>query len=124
MLMISSSLALTSLFYTLSFKIYDRIFPIKDLGHLHYFLSVEALQDDCALFLSQQKYIFDLLKKTNMINAKPVNSPMSPTANLSMFKGDPFCDLTLYRSTIGSLQYLSFTRPDLTFTISKVCQFM
>jgi hypothetical protein len=53
-------------------------FPLKDLGNLHYFLGVEALLDDRVLFFSQQKYIFDLLKKTDMINAKPVNSPMSP----------------------------------------------
>jgi len=99
-------------------------FPLKDLGNLHYFLGVEALLDDRGLFLSQQKYIFDLLKKTDMINAKPVNSPMSPSANLSLFKGDPFHDPTLYRSTVGSLQYLSFTRPDLAFAVSKVCQFM
>jgi hypothetical protein len=99
-------------------------FPLEDLGTLHYFLSVEALLDDRGLFLSQQKYIFDLLKKTVMINAKLVNSPMSPLANLSLFKGDPFHDPTLYRSTVGSFQYLSFTRPDLAFAVSKVCQFM
>jgi histone deacetylase 1/2 len=59
-----------------------------------------------------------------MLHAKPVNSSMSPTANLSLFKSDPFSDPILYRSTVGSLQYLSFTRPDLAFIVSKVCQFM
>jgi hypothetical protein len=84
-------------------------FPLKDLEDLHYFLGIEALQDDRGLFLSQQKYIFDLLEKTNMLHAKLVNSLMSTTDNLSLFKGDPFSNPTLYRSTVGSLQYLSFT---------------
>jgi hypothetical protein len=57
-------------------------FPLKDLGDLHYFLGIEALQDDHGFFLSQQKYIFDLLKKTNMLHTKPVNSLMSTTNNL------------------------------------------
>ena len=99
-------------------------FPLEDLGHLHYFLGIEALQNDRGLFLSQQKYIFNLLKKTNMLHAKLVNSLMSTTNNLSLFKGDPFSGPTLYRYIVGFLQYLPFTRLDLAFVVSKVCQFM
>jgi hypothetical protein len=59
-----------------------------------------------------------------MADAKPVSSPMSSSSALSAFTGDPMEDPSLYRSTIGSLQYLSLTRPDLAFVVNRVCQFM
>jgi hypothetical protein len=59
-----------------------------------------------------------------MADAKPVNSPMSSSSTLFAFTGDPMEDPSLYRSTVGSLQYLSLTRPDLAFAVNRVCQFM
>ena len=59
-----------------------------------------------------------------MLHAKPISSPMSNAKPLSAFDGAIFPDLTLFRSTIGSLQYLSITRPDLSFAINRVCQSM
>ena len=59
-----------------------------------------------------------------MLHAKPISSPMSNAKPLSAFDGAIFPDLTLFRSTIGSLQYLSITRPDLSFAVNRVCQFM
>jgi hypothetical protein len=94
------------------------------LGSLHYFLGIEVIPVKDGLLLSQQKYIRDLLNKTNMADAKPVSSPMSSSSALSTFTGDPMEDLSLYRSTVGSLQYLSLTRPDLAFAVNRVCQFM
>jgi hypothetical protein len=66
----------------------------------------------------------NLLKKTNMHEAKPITSPMAYSSALSAFTGDPMKDPSLYRSTIGSLQYLSLTRPDLSYAVNRVCQFM
>lgn len=57
----------------------------------------------------------DLLKKTNMLNCKPVNSFMSPSTKLSAFDSTSMEDPSLYRSVVGSLNYLLFTRPDLVF---------
>jgi hypothetical protein len=99
-------------------------FAVKDLGDLHYFLGVEVLQLNSGLLLSQRCYIMDLLKKTNMHEAKPITSPMASSSVLSAFSGDPMEDPSLYRSTVGSLQYLSLTRPDLSFAVNRVCQFM
>jgi len=76
------------------------------------------------LLLSQQRYIRDLLHKTIMVDAKPITSLMSSSSVLSAFTGDPMEDLSLYRSTVGSLQYLSLTHLDLAFSINRVCQFM
>ncbi|XP_059451553.1 uncharacterized mitochondrial protein AtMg00810-like [Corylus avellana] len=59
-----------------------------------------------------------------MMFAKPISSPMSASFPLSKFDGSTITDPSLYRSTIGSLQYLSLTRPDLSFSVNKVSQFM
>jgi hypothetical protein len=99
-------------------------FPIKDLGRINYFLGVEVIHAPHGLFLSQRKYILDLLQKTNMLTAKTVTSPMSSSTTLSRFDGEAFDDPSLYRSIVGSLQYLSLTRPDVSFAVNKVCQFL
>lgn len=59
-----------------------------------------------------------------MTLAKPISSPMSASSTLSKFEGSTIIDPTLYRSTVGSLQYLSRTCPDLAFVMNKVSQFM
>jgi hypothetical protein len=59
-----------------------------------------------------------------MHEAKPISSPMYSSHTFSANMGDSMEDSTLFRSTVGSLQYLSLTRPDLAFAINKVCQFM
>jgi hypothetical protein len=94
------------------------------MGSLHYFLEIEVIPVKDGLLLSQQKYIRDLLNKTNVADAKQVNSLMCSSSALSAFMGDPTEDPSLYRSTIGSLQYLSLTRPDLAFAVNRVYQFM
>ena len=55
-----------------------------------------------------------------MVDAKPVNTPMASSTQLSLFEGDPFSDTTLYCSTVRALQYLSITRPDISFTMNKL----
>lgn len=99
-------------------------FPITDLEKLHYFLGIEAVFSPTGLLLSQQQYILDLLHKTNMSLAKPVKTPMAVSDTLSAFTSPTFDNPTLYRSTVGSLQYLLFTRLDLAFAIGKVSQFL
>ena len=56
--------------------------------------------------------------------AKPISSPMSSLSTLSKCEGNTITDPTLYHSTMGSLQYLSITRPDLSFAVNEVSQFM
>jgi len=95
---------------------------IKDLGPLHFFLGIEVIKNSSRFLLSQQHYILDILRCTNMVAAKPVSSPMSTTTSLSAFDGTTFDDPTPYRSTVGALQYLCITRPD--YTVNKLSQFM
>ncbi|KAB5531523.1 hypothetical protein DKX38_018193 [Salix brachista] len=99
-------------------------FAVKDLGNLHYFLGIEALWCSNGVYLTQRKYIADLLQKTKMDHAKPCSSPMASTCRLTSTDGEPFEDVHLFRSVVGSLQYLAFTRPDLAFSVHKVSKFM
>lgn len=99
-------------------------FSLKDLGETKYFLSIEFTRTSHGLHLSQQKYITDLLEKTKMVAAKPVTTPMSLTPKLSLTSGSKLDDPREYRATIGSLQYLSFTRPDIAFAVNRLSQFM
>lgn len=99
-------------------------FAVKDLGPLHHFLGVKVTSVYGGILLSQRQYILNLLKRTNMLEAKPVSSPMSSSQQLSLFNGNPCPDETLFRSVVGALQYLSLTRPDISLAVNKVCQFM
>lgn len=115
----SNMATLTQLIHTLSAD-----FPLKDLGSLHYFLGIECHRNSSSLVLSQQKYIMDLLIKANMTNCKPFSTPMSPSSKLAALESISVEDLTLYRSIVGTLQYLLFTRPNLYFSVNRVCQYM
>ncbi|KAL5780562.1 hypothetical protein ACOSQ2_011299 [Xanthoceras sorbifolium] len=99
-------------------------FALKTLGSVSYFLGFEAHRTDSGLFLTQTKYIGDLLKKTNMIDCKPCDTPLSAGTKLTLAAGEPFSEPTLYRSVIGALQYLSHTRPDISFVVNKLSQFL
>jgi hypothetical protein len=99
-------------------------FAVKDLGNLNFFLGVEVIPNSHGAMLSQQRYILDLLTRTKMIDAKPVTTPMASSTSLTAFDGEPFPDHTLFRSTVGALQYLSLTRPDIVFCVNKLSQFM
>ncbi|KAB5529471.1 hypothetical protein DKX38_019552 [Salix brachista] len=69
-------------------------FAVKDLGNLHYFLGIEALWCPNGVYLTQRKYIADLLKKTKMDHAKPCSSPMASSCRLTSTDGEPFEDDT------------------------------
>lgn len=99
-------------------------FSLKDLGEVKYFLGIELFRTATGLHLRQQKYISDLLQKSNMSTAKPVSTPMSPTPKLSLKFGTCLENPSEYRATIGSLQYLSFTRPDIAYAMNKLSQYM
>ena len=93
---------------------------MKDLGDLHFFLGIEATRHQDTLFLTQTKYIKDLLQRVQLLEAKHIATPAA-TKQLSLYDGTPFLDQTLYRSTVGSLQYLLFTRPEIAYYVNKVC---
>ncbi|PKI49294.1 hypothetical protein CRG98_030312 [Punica granatum] len=97
---------------------------MKDLGPLHFFLGMEAKSDSTGLYLKQSKCIHDFLVQTSMLDCKPISSPVAAGFRLSLHDGHSFEDPALYRSVVGSLQYLSLTRPDIAYAVNQVCQFM
>ncbi|OMO81232.1 Reverse transcriptase, RNA-dependent DNA polymerase [Corchorus capsularis] len=102
----------------------SRKFSLKDPAPLSYFLGIETNFTATGLFLSQQKYVKDLLQRTNMTDCKPVQTPMATSASRLLHGGNLLADATEYRSIIGTLQYLLLTRPDISFAINKLAQFM
>jgi histone deacetylase 1/2 len=102
-------------------------FVVKDLGQLHFFLGVEVTRPSAGgLLLSQRKYALELLRRSGMLKCKPAHTPMSASDKLSVLDGELLApdDATLYRSIVGGLQYLTVTRPDLSYVVNRVCQYL
>ncbi|XP_052117716.1 uncharacterized mitochondrial protein AtMg00810-like [Arachis duranensis] len=95
------------------------------MGELSYFLGIEVTNTTTGgLVLSQTKYINDLLTRVKMDGCKPSPTPMTSNLKLTSGDGNLFEDAGLYPSIVGSLQYVTITRPELAFSVHKVCQFM
>lgn len=99
-------------------------FSIKDPVDLHYFLGIEVTRSEKGLHLMQRRYILDLLTRSNMIDAKTVSTPMQSSPKLKLNDGLPMSDPSQYKSIVESLQYLAFTRPDISFAVNRLSQFM
>ncbi|XP_020114487.1 uncharacterized protein LOC109728471 isoform X3 [Ananas comosus] len=115
----SSSSLLDALIVTL-----QREFAMKDLGPLHYFLGIEVHRSPSGLHLSQQKYAHQLLQRHGFLDSKPVSTPLSPTSRLSSHEGHLLEDPYTYRQIVGALQYLTFTRPDISYAVNSVAQYL
>ena len=99
-------------------------FPMKDLGPLHYFLGVEVHYFDGGIFLNQAKYSSDLLQRTHMTGCNSIATPMASKLHPPTCADDLLPDPYFYRSIVGGLQYLTFTRLDIAFSVNHVCQYM
>lgn len=102
----------------------DRYFEMFDMGALRYFLHIEITQNDFGISLSQRKYIFDLLSRYNMKNCNNVPTPLG--VGVKIYKNDesPKVNGTLFRSLIGSLMYLTTTRPNILYAVNLLSRFM
>jgi hypothetical protein len=96
-------------------------FELKDLGPLRYFLGLQIEYKKVGLFVHQHKYITDLLNKFHMTECKAATTPIATTPPLSTTTTDLLFDPTPYRSLVGTLQYATFTRPDIAFAVNRVC---
>jgi hypothetical protein len=99
-------------------------FEMTDLGLLHYYLGVEVMQRERSIFISQTKYVSELLKKFGMEDCKPAITPMEKNLKLSKFEGGGLVSSTRYQQLIGSLIYLTNTCPDLSFAVSVLSRYM
>nr|AAK02020.2 Putative gag-pol polyprotein [Oryza sativa]AAP52036.1 retrotransposon protein, putative, Ty1-copia subclass [Oryza sativa Japonica Group] len=117
----SSAQAVTALLRSL-----EKEFALKDLGELHYFLGIEVKKASGNILLNQERYASEIVKRVSMENCKSVGTPLSTVEKLSAYEGEKLGekDATQYRSVVGALQYLTLTRPDISFSVNKVCQFL
>ncbi|KAJ0623708.1 putative RNA-directed DNA polymerase [Helianthus annuus] len=99
-------------------------FAMKDLGPLSYFLGISVKRITNTMFLSQQTYAEDIINRAGMQSCNPVATPVDTNTKLAATSGTPFHDPTLYHSLAGALQYLTFTRPDITYAVQQVCMHM
>jgi histone deacetylase 1/2 len=99
-------------------------FAMSDLGDIHHFLGVTVHRTSHGLFLSQHQYALELLERANMINCHPIATPVDTNSKLSAQDGRKVADPSHYRSIVGALQYLTLTRPDLSYAVQQICLFM
>ena len=92
-------------------------FEMSMMGELNYFLGLQIKQGKDGTFINQAKYTKELIKKFKMENAKPYNTPMSSSIKLDKDEKGKNVDEKLYRGMIGSLLYLTASRPDIMFSV-------
>ncbi|KAK1604353.1 hypothetical protein QYE76_028026 [Lolium multiflorum] len=94
-------------------------FALKDLGPLHYFLSIEVVRRADGFFLHRRKNAHELLERVGMLNCNPAPTPVDTKAKLSASDGSLALDAPFYRSIVGALQYLTLTRPELQYAVQQ-----
>ena len=92
-------------------------FELKDLGPINYFLGIKITPTSTGIALNQSKYALDLLHKFDMDNVKPIKTPCYPLVRLISIFGHLLLDPSPYRNMVGGLQYLAFTRPNLSYVV-------
>jgi hypothetical protein len=99
-------------------------FLMSDLGPLRYFLGIEISSTPEGFFLSQEKYIQDLLDRASLTDHRTAGTPMELNVYLTPTDGEPLKDPTCYRHIVGSLIYLGVTRPDISYSVNILSQFI
>jgi hypothetical protein len=98
-------------------------FEMSMIGELSFFLGLQIKQLKEGTFVCQSKYVKDILKKFGMEDAKPIKTPMATNGHLDLDEGGKLVHIKLYRSMIGSLLYLTASRPDIMFSVCMCARF-
>ena len=99
-------------------------FKLKDLGSLRYFLGLEIAWSTAGIVFSQRHYTLQLLEDTGFLACKPVSTPMDPKLRLTTTDGELLFDISSYRRLIGRLLYLTLSRPDISFVVHQLGQYV
>ena len=102
----------------------DQQFKLKYLGDLKYFLGLKVATSDKGITLCQRKYALEVLKGARMIACRPSKVPMEQNLKLSKFHLELLPDPRVYRRLVGRLLYLTITKPNITYSVHKLNQFM
>ncbi|XP_028120884.1 uncharacterized protein LOC114318223 [Camellia sinensis] len=97
---------------------------MKELGDISYFLGISIEASGSAYILSNKKYAQEILNKVGMLDCKSCSSPISVKLGLPPNSDVLFDNPSFYRSIVGVLQYLTITRPDLSYAVNQLCQHM
>src|SRR4051812_16606625 len=104
-------------------KLMKSEFEMSMMGELRYFLGLQIKQSEEGIFIFQEKYIKDILKKYGMTNAKIMSTPMHPSSSLDKDEKGINTSEKEYRGMIGSLLYLTASRPDIVFSVGLCVRF-
>ncbi|XP_059315470.1 uncharacterized mitochondrial protein AtMg00810-like [Lycium ferocissimum] len=108
-------------------------FKMKDLGDLKYFLGIKVLRSKSGILLTQRKYALELISDSGLGGAKFASTPLEQNVKLTTVDHDkyteksydpPLKDITGYQRLVGRLLYLTISRPDISFTVQMLSQFM
>lgn len=105
-------------------KLLDDKFGLKDLRSLRYFLGLEVAKNDEGISLNQRKYALEILKDIGFIGSKPIKFPIEQNLRLSKYEGKPLTDPAQFKRLIGGLLYLTLTRPNITYVMHRLSQFL
>ncbi|XP_031253579.1 uncharacterized protein LOC116111548 [Pistacia vera] len=100
------------------------VFTIKDLGYAKYFIGIEITRSLEGTFINQRKYILDILEDTGLAGAKPVSTHFRKACKLSSESSNLLSSPDQYRRLIGRLLYLNLIKPDISFAVQQLSQFV
>ncbi|GJT12692.1 putative ribonuclease H-like domain-containing protein [Tanacetum coccineum] len=109
--------------YTEFEKMMHKKFQISSMGKLTFFLGLQVKQKEDGIFISQDKYVTEILKKFSFSDVKTASTPMETHKPLLKYADGEDVDEHLYRSMIGSLMYLTTLRPDIMFAVCACVRF-
>ena len=101
-----------------------REFDMTDLGSMRFFLGIEVLQQADGIFIYQRNYALEILKRFGMLESNEVSSPIIPGFKINKDENGTTIDETYFKQIVGSLMYLTATRPDMMFATSLISIFM
>ena len=93
------------------------------MGELTYFVGLQIKQSDKVIFISESKYVSNMLKKFELTSCSAMKTPIAPALTLDKDSNGKYANVTLYRGMIGSLLYLTASRPNIMYTICLCAQY-
>lgn len=99
-------------------------FTIKDIGPAKSFLGVEIARSKAGIYINQRKYILDIIQQAGLTGSKPTATPFPKGLKLNAEDGTLLSNPESYRRMVGQLLYLGFTRPDITYAVQQLSQFV